>query len=66
MAKGTKLYESVKDEITSLKRVRKSQRIISNVLGRSKTIICNYLKSPNKNRARKRTGRSETLSRQFK
>ena len=49
MAKGTtKLSEFEKDEITALKRVAKSQRKISKALERSKTVICNYLKSPNK------------------
>ena len=48
MAKGTKLSEFEKSEITALKRVRKSQREISKALGCSKTIICNYLKSSNK------------------
>ena len=48
MAKGTKLSEFEKGEITALKRVRKSQREILKALGCNKTIICNYLKSPNK------------------
>ena len=42
MAKGTKLSEFEKREITALKRVWKSQREISKVLGCSKTVICNY------------------------
>ena len=46
MAKGTKLSELVKGDITALKRVEKSQREISKALGCNKTIICNYLKSP--------------------
>ena len=66
MAKGTKLSEFEKGEITALKRVGKSQKEISKVLGCSKTIICNYLKSPNKYRTRKPTGRPEKLSSQFK
>ena len=48
MAKGTKLSEFEKDEITALKKVGKSQREISKALGHSKTVICNHLKSPNK------------------
>ena len=65
MAKGTKLSEFKKGEVTALKRVGKSQREILKALGHSKTIICNYLKSPNKYRTRKPTGRPEKLS-QFK
>ena len=42
MAKGSKL-----SEFTALKRVRKSQREFSKALGHSKTVSCNYLKSPN-------------------
>ena len=57
MAKRTKSSEFEKGEITALKRVRKSQRKISKALGWSKTIICNYLKSPNKYGTRKLTGR---------
>ena len=41
-------------------------REISKALGHSKTVICNYLKSPNKYGTRKLTGRSEKLSPQFK
>ena len=48
MAKGTKLSEFEKGEITVLERVGKYQGNISKALGRSKTVICNYLKSPNK------------------
>ena len=48
IVKGTKLSEFEKGEITALKRVGKSQREISKGLGRNKTVICNYLKSPNK------------------
>ena len=59
MAKGTKLSEFEKGEITAMKRVGKSQGEISKVLGRSKTVICNYLKSPNKYGTRKPTGRPE-------
>ena len=47
MAKRTKLSEFVKGDITALKRIGKSQREIPKVLGRSKTITCNYLKSLN-------------------
>ena len=54
MAKGTKLYESEKAEITALKRVGKSQRESSKVLGRSKTYF--YLNGPNKYGTRKPTG----------
>ena len=61
MAKGTKLSEFEKGEITALKRVGKSQREISKALGCSKTVICNYLKSPNKYGTRKPTGRLEKL-----
>ena len=66
MAKGTKLSEFEKSEITDLKRVRKSQRKISKALGRSKTIIFNHLKSPNKYETRKPTGKQEKLSPQLK
>ena len=66
MAKRTKLSEFEKSEITALKRVRKSPREISKALGCSKTVICNYLKSPNKYGTRKPTGRLEKLSPQFK
>ena len=64
MVKGTKSSEFEKGEITALKRVRKSQREISKALGRSKTIIYNYLKS--KYGTRKPPGRPEKLSPQFK
>ena len=57
MAKETKLSEFEKGEITALKRVRNSQRDISKALGRSKTVICNYLKSLNKYGTRKPTGK---------
>ena len=66
MAKGAKLSEFEKGKITALKRVRKSQREILKVLGCSKTIICNYLKSPNKYGTRKPTGKPEKLSPQFR
>ena len=62
MVKGTKLSEFEKGEITALERVVKSQREISKGLGYSKTVICNYLKSPNKYGTRKPTGRPEKLS----
>ena len=65
MAKGTKLSEFEKGEITALKRVGKSQRDISKVLGRGKTVICNYLKRPNKYGTRRLTIRPE-ISPQFK
>ena len=66
MAKEIKLSEFEKGKIPALKRVRKSQREISKALGHCKTIICNYLKSPNKYGTRKSTGRLEKLSLQFK
>ena len=66
MAKGIKLSEFEKGEITALKRVGKSQREISKALGRRKTVICNYSKSPNKYGTRKPIGRPEKLSPQFK
>ena len=66
MAKGTKLFEFEKGRITALKRVGKSQREISKALGRSKTVISNYLKNPNKYGTRKPTERPEKLSSQFK
>ena len=66
MAKGTKLFEFEKGKIMALKRVGKSQREISKALGRSKAIICNYMKSPNKYGTRKPIGRPEKLSPQFK
>ena len=66
MAKGTKLSEFEKGEITALKRIRKYQREISKALGHSKTIIFYYLKIPNKYKTRKPTGRPKKLSPQFK
>ena len=66
MDKGNKLFEFEKGEIKVLKRFRISQREISKDLGRSKTVICNYLKSPNKDGTRKPTGKPEKLSPQFK
>ena len=48
MDKGTKLFKFEKNEITALKRAGKSQTEISKALERSKTVISNYLKSPNK------------------
>ena len=63
MSKGTKSSEF---EITALKRVGKPQREISKALGRSKTVICNCLKSPKKYGTRKPTDRLEKLSPQFK
>ena len=66
MAKGTKLSEFEKGKITTLKRVGKSQWEISKSLGCCKTIIFNYLKSPNKYGTRKPTDRQEKLSPQFK
>ena len=66
MAKGTKLSEFKKDEITAMKRVGKSQREISKAFVCSKIVICNYSKSPNKYVTRKPTGRPEKLSLLFK
>ena len=66
MAEGTKLSEFEKGEITALKRVGKSQSEISKALGYSKTVICNYLKSPNKYGTRKPNGKPEKSSLQFK
>ena len=62
MAKGTKLSEFEKDEIAALKRVGKSPREIPKALVRTKTVICNYLKSPNKYGTRKLTGRTEKFN----
>ena len=42
MAKGIKLSEFEKGEITDLKRVGKSQRKILKAIVHSKTFICNY------------------------
>ena len=66
MAKGTKLSEFEKGEITALKRVEVSQREISKAFGCSKTVMGNYLKSPYKYGILKPTGRSEKWSPQFK
>ena len=66
MAKGNRLSEFEKGKITALKRVGKSQREISKALGHNKTIICNYLRSPNKYGTRNPTGGPEKLSPQFK
>ena len=66
MAKETKLSEFEKGKITALKRDGKSQREISKALRRNKTVICYYLKSPNKYGTRKPTSKPEKLSPQFK
>ena len=66
MTKGTKLSDFEKGEITALKRVRNSLREILKALGRSKTVICDCLESPNKYLTRKLTGWPEKLSSQFK
>ena len=66
MAKGTKLSEFKKGKITALKRVGQSRREISKALERSKTVICNYLQSPNKYGIRKPTGRPEKLASQLR
>ena len=63
MPKGNKLSEFEKGEITSSEKSQKSRREISKAfLGRSKIVICSYLKSPNKYGTRKPTGRPEKLS----
>ena len=63
MAKKKKNYQNLrKGQITPLKRVGKSQ---GNFEG-SKTVICNYLKTPNKDGTRKPTSRLEKLSPQSK
>ena len=49
-----------------LRKVLENLREIFKALGCSKTIICNYLKSPNKYGTRKPTCRPENLSPQFK
>ena len=56
-----KLAEIVKGEIIAQKRVEKSQREILKALGRSKTVICNYLKSLNKHRTGKPIGWPEKI-----
>ena len=61
MAKETRLSEFEQGEITTLKRVGKYQKEILQALGRSKTITCNCLKSPNKYRTRKLTARQKTI-----
>ena len=61
MVKRTKSAEFEKGEITALKKFGKSQREISKALGRSKTVSCDYLKSPNKYGLRKPIGRPEKL-----
>ena len=66
MAKENKSSEFEKREITTLKRVGKSQREISKALGCSKIVTCNYLKSPNKYETRKPTSRPEKLTPPFK
>ena len=58
MAKGNKLSEFEKGEIIALKRIRKSQGNFEG-LRTGKTVICNYLKSPNGYGTRKPTGRQE-------
>ncbi len=66
MAKGTKLSEFEKGDITALKRVGKSQREISKNLGRSKTVTWNYVRIPKKYGTIKPTCKPEKLSLQFK
>ena len=60
MGKGTKLSEFEKGEITALKK-SENLREISKALGHSKTVICNYLKSPNKYGTGKLTGKPEKI-----
>ena len=62
MPKGIKLSEFEKGKITDLKRVGKSHGEISKAFGCSKTVICYYLKSPNKYGTRKSADRPEKLS----
>ena len=50
---------NLKGKITALKKVGKSQRVISKALGCSETVISNYLESPNTYGTRKPTGKSE-------
>ena len=62
MAKGIKLSEFGKGS-------EKSRKISMRNFGgfvRSKTVICNYLKSPHKYGTRNTSGRPEKLSPQFK
>ena len=59
MTKGTKLSDFEKGEITARISVGKSLREISKALGRSKTVICYYVKSPYKNETRNPTDRSK-------
>ena len=66
MAKGTKLSEFGKGDITAVKSVRKSHREISKALGCGKTVICNYLKRSNNYGIRKPACRPAKLSPQFK
>ena len=66
MAKGIKLSEFQKSDITPLKKFSNSHREISKSLGCSKTAICNYLKIPIKCGIWKPTGRPEKLSPKFK
>ena len=65
MAKGTKLSEFEKGDIT-VRIESENLREISKALGCGKTVICNYLISPNNYGTRKPTGRSEKLSPHFK
>ena len=64
MAKGTKLSEFAKGTITALKKSENLREKFRNFS--LKTVICNYLKSPNKYGTRKSTGRPEKISPQFK
>ena len=62
MAKETTLSDFKKGKITAPKKVRKSQKEISTAFERSKSVICNYLKSPNTYGTRKPTARPEQSS----
>ena len=66
MAKGNELFKFKIDEIIALKRVKTSQREISKAFGRSKIVICIYLKSSNKYGTKKMTSKPEKLPPQFK
>ena len=65
MAKGTKLSEYEKSKITALKRVGKSQGEISEALGRSKSIFCNYMKIPNKYGTKKKKKKNDGQARKI-
>ena len=66
MSKGTNSSKVEKGDIIAVKRVGKSPRGFSKALGRSKTVICNYLKCPNKYGTIKPTDKPEKILPQFK